>query len=77
VVRFRSGAQPNEENPVTLPLEIVRVIKVGQAVASYAWSSPVESAERRRFFAMLHLGSIRSLLSAVRVAIMAEHRVAR
>jgi hypothetical protein len=42
---------------------------------AYAWSSPVEGSDRRRFYAMLHLGGIRSPLDAVRAAIVAEHRV--
>jgi hypothetical protein len=41
---------------------------------AYAWSSPVEGSDRRRFYAVLHLGGIRSPLDAVRAAIIAEHR---
>ncbi len=43
---------------------------------AYAWSSPVESSDKRRFFAVLHLGGIRSPLDAVRAAIVAEQRQA-
>jgi len=44
------------------------------ATRAYAWSSPVEGSDKRRFFAVLHLGSIRSPLDAVRAAIVAEQR---
>ena len=44
------------------------------ATRAYAWSSPVEGSDKRRFFAVLHLGGIRSPLDAVRAAIAAEHR---
>jgi hypothetical protein len=41
---------------------------------AYAWSSRVEGSDKRRFYAVLHLGGIRSPLDAVRAAIVAEHR---
>ncbi len=41
---------------------------------AYAWSSPVDGSDRRRFYAVLHLGPIRSAQDAVRAAIVAEHR---
>jgi hypothetical protein len=44
------------------------------AARAYAWSSPIESSSKRRFFAVLHLGGIRSPQDAVRAAIVAEHR---
>lgn len=44
------------------------------ATRAYAWSSPVTGSDRRRFYAVLHLGGIRSPLDAVRAAIVAEHR---
>ena len=40
--------------------------------SSVAWSSPVEGSDRCRFYAVLHLGGIRSPLDAVRAAIVAE-----
>jgi hypothetical protein len=43
-----------------------------RATRAHAWSSPVEGSERRRFYAVLHLGGIRSPLDAVRAAIVAE-----
>ena len=45
-----------------------------KATRAYAWSSPVEGSSRRRFYAVLHLGGIRSPLDAVRAAIVAEQR---
>ena len=44
------------------------------ATRAYAWYSPVEGSDKRRFYAVLHLGGIRSPLDAVRAAIVAEHR---
>ena len=45
-----------------------------QATRAYAWSSPVEGSDKRRFFAVLHMGGIKSPLDAVRAAVVAEHR---
>ena len=45
-----------------------------KATRAYAWSSPVEGSDRRRFYAVLHLGGIRSATDAVRAAIVAESR---
>jgi hypothetical protein len=44
------------------------------AKRAYAWSSPIEGSEKRRFFAVLQLGAIKSPVDAVRAAIVAEHR---
>ena len=44
------------------------------ATRAYAWSSPIEGSDKRRFYAVLHLGGIRSPEDAVRAAIVAEHR---
>jgi hypothetical protein len=41
---------------------------------AYAWSSPIEGSDKRRFFAVLHQGAIKSTIEAVRAAIVAEHR---
>ncbi len=48
-----------------------------EATRAYAWSSPVEGSERRRFFAVLQLGAIKSPVDAVRAAIVAQHKGAR
>jgi hypothetical protein len=45
-----------------------------KATRAYAWSSPIERSNKRRFYAVLHLGGIRSPLEAVRAAIVAERR---
>jgi hypothetical protein len=46
-----------------------------RATRAYAWSHLVgDIGERRRFYAVLHLGGIRSPLDAVRAAIVAERR---
>ncbi len=43
-----------------------------KATRAYAWSSPVEGSDKRRFYAVLHLKGIRSAQDAVRAAIVAE-----
>jgi hypothetical protein len=48
-----------------------------RATRAYAWSSPVEDSNKRRFYAVLHLGGIRSPLDAVRAAIVAERKQGR
>lgn len=45
-----------------------------KATRAYAWSSPLEGSDRRRFFAVLQLGAIQTPLDAVRAAIVAEHK---
>ena len=40
----------------------------------YAWSSPIEGSEKRRFFTVQHIGGITSPQAAVRAAIVAEYR---
>jgi hypothetical protein len=47
-----------------------------KATRAYAWSSPIEGSDKRRFYAVLHLGGIRSPVDAVRAAIVAEQRAA-
>lgn len=44
------------------------------AARAYAWSSPIEGSDKRRFFAVLHQGAIKSPIDAVRAAIVAERR---
>lgn len=41
---------------------------------AYAWSSPIEGSDKRRFCAVLHQGPITSPIEAVRAAIVAESR---
>ena len=45
-----------------------------EATRAYAWSSPMEGSTKRRFFAVLHMGGIRSPQDAVRAAIVAERK---
>ena len=47
------------------------------AARAYAWSSPIEGSDKHRFFAVLHMGAIKSPQDAVRAAIVAEHRTAK
>jgi len=57
---------------------IVHVFKIyghPQANQAYAWSSPIEGSDKRRFFAVLHRPPITSPVEAVRAAIIAEHKV--
>jgi hypothetical protein len=44
------------------------------AKQAYAWSSPIEGSDKRRFFAGLHVPPITSPVEAVRAAIVAEQR---
>jgi hypothetical protein len=46
----------------------------GSSKVAYAWSSPIEGTEKRRFFAVLGIPPINSPGDAVRAAIVAEHR---
>jgi hypothetical protein len=47
-----------------------------KATRAYAWSSPIEGSDKRRFFAVLHQGPVTSPLTAVRAAIIQEARSA-
>lgn len=44
------------------------------AKRAYAWSSPIEGSDKRRFFAVLHQDPVTSPVEAVRAAIVAEAR---
>lgn len=46
-----------------------------KANRAYAWSSPIENSDKRRFFAVLHQGPVTGPVEAVRAAIMVEHKV--
>jgi hypothetical protein len=45
-----------------------------KAKRAYAWSSPIEGSDKRRFFAVLHQPPVTSPVEAVRAAIVAEQR---
>jgi hypothetical protein len=56
---------------------IVHVFRIHghpKATTAYAWSSPTEGSDKRRFFAVLHLPPVTSPVEAVRAAIVAEQR---
>lgn len=44
------------------------------ATACYAWSSPLEGSENRRFYAVLHTPEVDTPAKAVRAAIVSDHR---
>ena len=44
------------------------------AKRAYAWSSPIEGSDKRRYVAVLHQLPITSPVEAVRAAIVAEHK---
>ena len=44
------------------------------ATRAYAWSSPIEGSDKLQFFAVLHMGPVKSPQDAVRGAIVAERR---
>ena len=44
------------------------------ATRCYAWSSPVESSSKQRFYAVLEIPPVQSAQDAVRAAIVAEHK---
>lgn len=44
------------------------------ATRAYAWSSPIEGSNKRRFYAVLHVPPISSPADAVRAAIVADSR---
>jgi hypothetical protein len=55
---------------------VVHIFKLADhpmSTRAYAWSTPIEGTDRRRFFVVLHMGGIKSPLDAVRAAIVVEH----
>ena len=56
---------------------VVHVFKINghpKASKAYAWSSPIEGSDKRRFFAVLHVPPITSPVEAVKAAIIQEYR---
>lgn len=47
------------------------------AKRAYAWSSPVRGGAKPRYFAVLHMGGVRSPAEAVRAAVAAVRRAAK
>jgi hypothetical protein len=46
-----------------------------RATKAFAWSSPIDGSDKRRFFAVLHEGLAKSPTDAVWAAIVAERKV--
>lgn len=44
------------------------------ATRVYAWSHAIDGGLRRRFYAVLHAGPVKSPVDAVRAAIVADHK---
>jgi hypothetical protein len=44
---------------------------------AYAWSCPMVGSDKRRFFAVLHEGTVQSAADAVRLAVAEQHRIER
>jgi hypothetical protein len=44
------------------------------ATRAYAWSSPIEGSDKRKFFAVLKVPPVESPIDAVRAAIVGENR---
>ena len=75
---------PHLQQPVTEAFEgktvwegVVHIFDLSgnpKASRAYAWSSPIEGSDKRRFFAVLHLPPVTSPAEAVRAAIVAEAR---
>jgi len=56
---------------------IVHVFRIQghpKTTTAYAWSSPIEGSDKRRFFAVLHVPPVTSPAEAVRAAIIVESR---
>jgi hypothetical protein len=45
-----------------------------KATRAYAWSHAIDGSDKRRFFAVLHMGGITGAVEAVRAAIIADKR---
>ncbi len=58
-------------------VHVFDLVENPKATRAYAWSSPIEGSTKRRFFAVLHMGGIKSPQDAVRAAIVAEHKVSK
>lgn len=44
------------------------------AKLAYSWSSPIEGSEKRKFYAVLHEGPVKSPADAVRAAIVKDYQ---
>ena len=66
-----------EKAAKVLRLDVFDLTGHPTASRAYAWSSPMEGSDKRRFFAVLHHGPVVGPLEAVQVAIVAEHKARR
>jgi hypothetical protein len=55
-------------------VHVFRIHGHPKASKAYAWSSPIEAGDERRFGAALHVPPVLSPLDVVRAAILEEHR---
>jgi hypothetical protein len=69
-VKETFGGKPVWEGAV----HVFRIDGHPKAKKAYAWSSPIEGSDKRRFFAVLHLPPVTSPVEAVRAAIVAESK---
>jgi hypothetical protein len=51
-----------------------RLDRAARPSKAYAWSSPIYGSDKRRVYAVLHLGGIQTLVDVVRAAIVAERK---
>jgi hypothetical protein len=56
-------------------IHVFKIIGHPRADQAYAWSSPIEGSDKRRFFAVLHMPPITSPRDAMRAAIVAEQKI--
>jgi hypothetical protein len=74
---LQSAPVTETHNGATVWEGVVHVFDLeGHPTASraYAWSSPIEGSDKRRFFAVLHQGPVKSPLDAVRASVVEEYR---
>lgn len=75
--RFRESVKVKEEfegNTVWEGMVHVFDVDHPEADTCYAWSSPMEGSDNRKFYAVLHIPPVDSPVKAVRAAIAADHK---
>jgi hypothetical protein len=68
------GRGPRPVSVYQRPFRRIVSALVDRPGRAYAWSSPIESSDKRRVYAVLGIGAIKTPLDAVRAAIVAEYR---
>lgn len=75
---YRGGVSVSEDfQGETVWEGVVHIFDIqghSDATVAYAWHSPVEDSNNRKYFAVLHIPPIDSPESAIRAAIVAEYR---